>query len=235
MTERLSEALAQLRKRHPFLKGQREEAIRFLSFAHQKYAKDQTDRWIYVVYLLALNAGLRAGEIWGLKPRDLLEGEGLIHIQRQHDLLQKDFRPTKGKENRRVPCNQELLRELRHLIAVNKLGFNQTFFQNGCGNPVDHNNFIYRTFKPDLMAWGGKPIRFHDLRHTAITLMTGAGLDLKTVQEIAGHKDIKTTIHYVHLLAEKIKEAARVFSVTPEMAFSPTDPKSSHLRLIHYV
>jgi site-specific recombinase XerD len=71
-----------------------------------------------------------------------------------------------------------------------------------------------RRFKKDLELWGGKPIRFHDLRHTAATLLISSGIDLKTVQEICGHEDITTTMRYTHLIADNIKKVADLFSIT---------------------
>jgi site-specific recombinase XerD len=69
------------------------------------------------------------------------------------------------------------------------------------------------------------------LRHTAITLLIAAGIDLKTVQEIAGHKDIKTTMGYTHLLAERIKHVAQNFSILPT-AQEPKDQPKTAFRLI---
>ncbi len=66
---------------------------------------------------MAINTGLRAGEIWGLKPEDIQKDSDVILIRRQLDRLLGEFRPTKGKENRRIPCNAELRRELIQLIA----------------------------------------------------------------------------------------------------------------------
>ena len=212
-----------------------EEAISFLSFANKKYPRETSKRWIYVVYLLALNAGPRAGEIWGLKPRDIIENGEVIDIQRQFDILKRAFRTTKGKENRRIPCNQELFDELQGLILNDKITADRTIFQASNRNPVGHDNFVFRSFKPDLQEWGGCSIRFHDLRHTAITLMISKGIDLKTVQEIAGHKDIKTTMNYVHLVAEKIRQTARIFSLSPKAEDSSNESRHRHLKLIHSV
>ena len=60
--------------------------------------------------------------------------------------------------------------------------------------------------------------------------MIASGLDIRTVQDIGGHKDIKTTMNYAHLLAEKIREAARTFSIKPAEEIQP-DPRN-YLRLV---
>jgi len=79
--------------------------------------------------------------------------------------------------------------------------------------PICHENFVKRKFLNDQNEWGRRRIRFHDLRHTAATLMVSHGIDIKTVQEICGHSDIKTTLKYVHLVGSKMANVAKEFSV----------------------
>jgi integrase len=49
-------------------------------------------------------------------------------------------------------------------------------------------------------------LRFHDLRHSAATRMLRITRNLKTVQRMLGHKDIKTTVRYAHILDEDVRE-----------------------------
>lgn len=195
---------------------ERSEAAAFLKFADRKYPSESDRRWIYIVYLLTLNTALRAGEVWGLMPKDIAYDAELLHIQRQFDLVTKDFRPPKGKKSRYVPCNSFLRTELRRIIERDGIGQEKTFFQTSSGNPIDHDNFVGRCFEKDIAEAGAKRIRFHDLRHTGTTLMIADGLDIKTVQEICGHKDIATTMRYVHLLGDSVRKASRSFAVVPE-------------------
>jgi site-specific recombinase XerD len=44
-----------------------------------------------------------------------------------------------------------------------------------------------------------KDVTWHIFRHTYISRLVMAGVDLRTVQELAGHKDIKMTVRYAHL------------------------------------
>lgn len=207
-----------------------ENAQSFLSFANTKYPYRSSKRWVYVVYLLAINSGVRAGEVWGLQPKDIVQDGEVLLIQRQFDRIKKSFRPTKGKSNRRVPCNSRLLSELQSLIRDEKIDKDAVIFRNQKGMPICHDNFAKRAFNQDIEEWGGPSIRFHDLRHTAATLMISSGLDLKTVQSICGHEEIRTTMNYAHLLAEKIREVARTFSICPTE--EPSKKRSTFLRVI---
>lgn len=192
-----------------------EEARDFLSHVSDKYQQGSPDRWAYVAYMLALNTGLRAGEIWGLKVSDINDAQKTITVKRQFNRVSLDFAPTKSKKPRVVPCNQALLSELRHLIQTSRLSNQDTIFRNEKGKPVCHDNFTDRNFQKDLKSWGGKMIRFHDLRHTATTLLIASGVDIKTVKEICGHSDIATTMNYVHLVSGAIEKVAATFSIEP--------------------
>lgn len=192
-----------------------EEAISFLSRMNEIYPTGSKQRWIYVAYMMALNTGMRAGEIWGLQVHDIAPEGSSLWIRRQFNRVTLDFGPTKGKKARHVPCSDDLYRELQQLIKNQKLKADDTIFRNEKGLPVCHDNFSDRQFGKDTKAWGGKRIRFHDLRHTATTLMIANGVDIKTVKEICGHADITTTMNYVHLLSGSIANVAKVFSLKP--------------------
>ncbi|MCX6119784.1 MAG: site-specific integrase [Proteobacteria bacterium] len=208
---------------------ERWEAEAFLSFANQKYPQGNPNRWVYAVYVLALNTGMRSGEIWGLLATNLKSGGRVLYIDHQYDRTVGRMRPTKGKEPRNVPCNTGLKQVLTEVCqtscAVSKLG--TIFCHPDTGDPICHEVFRRQYFLKDLKESGTRAIRFHDLRHTAATLMIDQGVDLVTVSKILGHKDMKTTMLYLHLLPNKIAETAAVFSVLPSSAA----PKSVGLRL----
>lgn len=58
----------------------------------------------------------------------------------------------------------------------------------------------------------GLTIRYHDLRHMAATAMTNAGVDLRTVSDILGHKSMQTTRKYTHPSLEAKKKALRAIT-----------------------
>lgn len=89
------------------------------------------------------------------------------------------------------------------------------FYHQETGSPICHEVFVRRYFKKDLEASGVRALRFHDLRHTAANLMIDRGVDLVTVSKILGHKDMKTTMLYLHVLPNKVADTAAIFSVGP--------------------
>lgn len=206
---------------------ERETAEDFLRFASDKYPRASVRRWIYVVYLAAINSGLRAGEIWALKPRCLRPHQ--VRITERLEQIDRQFYPPKGKGPRNVPMNAALEKELKQLIERDGLGRNDVIFKTSAKTAIHHRNFCDDIFLKDLNEWQGPRIVFHGLRHTCATLMLDAGLDIKTVQEILGHKDIATTMKYVHLVGKNVTNAALNFSITPAKSDSDLDPK---LRLI---
>ncbi|XCH47605.1 tyrosine-type recombinase/integrase [Thermodesulfovibrio sp. 3907-1M] len=56
--------------------------------------------------------------------------------------------------------------------------------------------------------------RFHDLRHKFASQIVMNGVDLRTVQELLGHKDIKMTLKYSHLSKAHKKNAVNKLNIT---------------------
>ncbi len=81
-------------------------------------------------------------------------------------------------------------------------------FPSSMATPMDPSN-MYHNFKKLLKISGLPDIRFHDLRHTAATLMLQQGINPKVVQERLGHSDISLTLNtYPHVLPDMQDEAA---------------------------
>jgi integrase len=82
-------------------------------------------------------------------------------------------------------------------------------FADSNGGPLRKSNLIRRSFKPLLEAASLPNIRFHDLRHTAATLLMAEGVHPKVVQERLGHSSIGLTLDtYSHVLPSMQNEAA---------------------------
>lgn len=189
-----------------------QEVASFLEYTDRMHFFGGESRWVHIVYLLAICSGLRAGEIWGLKAQDISPDGKVIRVQRQYNRVTKEMCLTKSRKSRTVPCPQFLHFELVSWIQREKILGDQTLFSNRQGKPICHDNFADRNFAKDLEAWGGKRIRFHDLRHTATTLLISKGVDIKTVKEICGHSDISTTMNYIHLVGGSIERVSEMYS-----------------------
>lgn len=82
-------------------------------------------------------------------------------------------------------------------------------FSNGVGKPMEAGNFLGRSFRPLLERAGLPKIRFHDLHHTAATLLLLQGIHPKVVSELLGHSTISITLDiYAHVLPDMQQDAA---------------------------
>ena len=76
-------------------------------------------------------------------------------------------------------------------------------------------NFITENFRNTLLKNDMRRIRFHDLRHTAASLLLNAGVSMKEIQEWLGHSDFGTTANiYGHLdVNAKLRSADAMLSL----------------------
>jgi len=183
----------------------------FLQFSELKYRDKK--HWIYLSYRMALETAMRARELWGLRCNDLYFDVKQIAVAKQLSYTGKATDSTKGRDIRYVPMSDDLAVIIKKYIRLKNLKDDEYLFKNSWGGTVNHNNFIRRVFKPDLEEAGVKKIRFHDLRHTAITMMVRKGLNPWIVQKIAGHKKIETTLKYVHIVGQDISKVANSLSL----------------------
>ena len=173
-----------------------------------------------VLFWLAVTTGLRQGELLGLKWSDIDWTGRRIGVQRQVQRLRGGlvFSEPKTAAGRRVIAlgvlTIEKLRRHQNLQTEEKQAAkhywkeNDMIFPSSTGTPMDPSN-LYHNFKRMLKRAGLPDIRFHDLRHTAATLMLQQGTHPKIVQERLGHSDISMTLNtYSHVLPGMQDEAA---------------------------
>ncbi|MFH1446386.1 MAG: tyrosine-type recombinase/integrase [Chloroflexota bacterium] len=183
------------------------EARNFLEHAKAKY--EGTDREnIYVLYALALNTGMRLGEILALKWSAVDFKNGLITVCRTlcHH-TQQVRETTKGRRIRHVPINDALYSSLKRFWAA-RGGVPWVFHTNG--KLLDQSNFRNRYWEVDKREAEVTNIRFHDLRHTYASHFMMNGGDVFKLQAILGHADIRTTMQYSHFSKAYIQENANI-------------------------
>ncbi len=109
------------------------------------------------------------------------------------------------------------------LAAGNEWKETGLIFTNSLGGPIDNRNLL-RNYKQFLRDAGLAEIRFHDLRHTAVSLMLNAGIPVILVSRRLGHARASITLDiYGHLIptmqteaAEKIDELVTLVAVAFE-------------------
>ena len=192
---------------------------------------------MHAAFYLALLTGMRRGEILGLKWEDLdftrsrltvrnnlveMRGEGTTGKQHAGketvSSVRSILQTPKTKASRRTiplsPGTMSKLKEHRERQEQNRKAAAETWqdqgfvFADELGNPTDPRT-LYGWFRGLVTATGLPMIRFHDLRHTAASLMIRQGISPKTVSDRLGHADVAFTLRvYAHLYEDQREEAA---------------------------
>ena len=165
------------------------------------------------LFVLAVTAGLREGEILGLRWQDLDLAAGKLAVRRSLDYGGKEpaFELPKNGKGRSVKLTRRAGEALkRHRAAQNeeRLRLGTLWEDHGLVFP-GHGGQPMRSYSLTggpylrLLKRAGLPekTRFHDLRHTCATLLLKRGVHPKLVQELLGHKTISITLDiYSHVL-----------------------------------
>ena len=114
---------------------------------------------------------------------------------------------AKNGERRSIPMNRELRQVLELLKA--KAGESPYVFLNSLGEPY---KLVSTVFDDAVERARIQDFNFHDLRHTFASRLVMAGVDLRTVQILMGHKTINMTLRYAHLAPEHLKKAVEALN-----------------------
>ncbi len=164
----------------------------------QKFQKKFRTRGVpdfYDVVLFALRSGLRKGEIGALTASDVNFAKNCLVVRRAYSEKEKRVKKTtKGKTFRIIEMNEDMRQILQRRISRAKSDSEPLF---------NTKTWAIKNFSKYCAKAGVREIHFHSLRHTCLTnLANGYGTDcplpLPQVQKIAGHKDIATTMRYIH-------------------------------------
>ncbi len=152
----------------------------------------------YAVYLLALETGMRYGEIVGLSKDDVDLEQGTLHVHRQWLERQKCYGPTKGGEPRWVDFvpGGRLAQALDTACRVSK--HEEAVFTTQSGGRPFKSGLAEKFFKGIQRRAGVPTICFHGLRHTFASWYMREHDNIWVLKSILGHKDIKTTQRYAH-------------------------------------
>ena len=160
---------------------------------------------IYLALTLALNAGMRDGEIKRLTWAQ-------IHFDKKY--LAVGRAKTAGGEGRTIPLNSELFAVLTDYVERYKQKFRATrpewyVFPFGSPQPTDPTRHVttLKTVWTKVRANAGVKGRWHDNRHTLITELAESGAGDQTIMDIAGHVSKQMLKHYSHIRMEAKRSA----------------------------
>lgn len=163
----------------------------------------QTDSELLLV-LLAMTTGLRGGELTTLQWSD---------IDFENKTLTLDAERTKSRKGRIVPLRDDVIALLTARAAATipqPIEPPRRVFEGWANNT----RTIRRKFDAVCLRAGTNKCGLHALRHSYATTLLRNGADLRTVQELLGHSDIKTTATY--LAPSSVEASRKLLDILPK-------------------
>jgi integrase len=168
------------------------------------------------ILLVALNTGMRLGEILNLRWADINLEEQLITLTK-----------TKNREIRYVDLNRTALTALK---GWKKEGRDDIFVFCDCnGKPFGSIKTAFNRAREK--AGIPRSFRFHDLRHTFASRLVMIGVDLRTVQELMGHKTMAMTMRYSHLTPDHRRRAVEKLEKRAELVTYRSQYQKAHFEV----
>ena len=174
----------------------------------ERFLKNNMNNYCFGI-LFALYTGVRIGELCALKWGDVEEGVVKINktMHRLRDANGKSVvmidKPKTVSSNRAIP-----LPDFLRIEAEKRRTSPDSFLLADENIERVEPRLLQKRFKAVTDACGLKDVTFHTLRHTFATRCIECGFDPKTLSEILGHSDVKTTLNrYVHCSLELKKSS----------------------------
>lgn len=194
----------------PYVKELKKE-MRVLSISEQnlfeKYLYKEMDNFKFAA-LISLYTGIRVGELCALQWKDI--NNGTIKIYKTlHRLKDENGKstifidsPKTFHSNRTIPIPLFL-----NTIIESKRSDSENYVIANESVKIIEPRLMQIKFKRMTEECGLENVTFHTLRHTFATRCVECGFDIKSLSEILGHSDVKTTLNkYVHSSME-LKQA----------------------------
>jgi integrase len=155
------------------------------------------------IVTVALNTGMRKGELLALMWNQVNFEQGIITLIE-----------TKNNERRDIPMNETVKATLKEIEPKG-----DHVFYDGDGKTFRN---VRRSFDTAIRKSKIEDFRFHDLRHTFASNLVMEGVDIMTVKELMGHKDLTMTLRYSHLAPNHKTKAVNIL----DQAWSQFTPQS---------
>lgn len=227
----------------PFTKGKRlmfkenNQRLRFLTNDEIIKLLDACPLHLGHIVEVAIHTGMRRGELLSLKWEQIRNGFIYLTI-------------TKSGKPRQVPINDTLATLFQVIRKEQKVGMEYVFIysrknkrkKEAVGSAADVLNVVEgnpvsslkTSFSSALRRAGIQDFKFHDLRHTFASQLVMNGVNLKAVQELLGHADIKMTMRYAHLSQDHLQDAVAVLNKLGNGRKMDTDLLENEKRANHY-
>jgi integrase/recombinase XerD len=159
--------------------------------------------------------GLRVSEVVALEVSAIDSARGVVVI-----------RQGKGRKDRLVPLSARLLQELRSYWQQHRPR-PWLFPGKRPGQPLCIAAAQKVCRRAAQRAGLTKPLTMHTLRHSYATHLLEAGCDLVTIQQLLGHRDLKTTTRYLHVSTRRLQQTPSLLDwvAQPAASASPGQPE----------
>lgn len=145
------------------------------------------------IIALAYSTAMRVSEVCNLKLTDIDSKRMLILV-----------RQGKGRKDRYVPISNKILNLLREYYKEYKP---TEYLFNGQSSIKYSASSCNQIVKKHV----GKNYHFHSLRHSSATALLEQGVDLRIIQTILGHKNVKTTQIYTHVSTQVLSQVSAAY------------------------
>ena len=170
------------------------------------------------VCIVSMVLALRPSEAFGLRWQDVDLDARRLKIQRKIYFLGGRYHegaPKSPRSRRQIMLPQKIvdvLQQQRERVEVERLittGWEDQdlVFPNEHGGPL-YGSYVTRTMQRLLGEIGIERRRFYDLRHTGASLLHALGVDIRTIQEVLGHSDVRITANTYTHVDESLQEDA---------------------------
>lgn len=195
----------------------------------ERRLREEEDEQDATIYLTAAHEGMRRSELLALLWEDIDFEQKSIRVWEGYAAKQKG--KTKGRKSRTVPMVDKVEARLKRLKRRgHHTGRNDHVFVNRDGTPLD-GSALRRRYIRALEAAKLRRLRFHDLRHTFGSLAINVA-SIVQVQHWMGHKDIQTTMRYLHhkSRADDARLLSAAFHARPASKRRKSSKRSSRSR-----
>lgn len=175
-----------------------------------------------MLVLLAIETGMRWGELIALRPLDIsfatstvLVRRTIVEVSRKHSptgerCFVKDY--PKDREQRDIQIDKATCRQLREHMVAYGVRDDDLLFTSTAGTPISRNNFRTKYWLPAVEKAAIKhTVTFHNLRAAHASWLLAGGADIVVVQERLGHRQITTTQQYTGTLPDAGDRALAAF------------------------